>query len=129
MNSKRMTLLPSGATIAVVAIGPLLSVLLVVNSLAPHLGGGELPLALFAVLLFWSPFFFSIPAFLMQDGRDQLLPEMNGGGSVLRAFLLIPAMLQKASGIQREAIASLVGLGLGVLVALPFMTGLSSIIF
>lgn len=126
METKRLALLPTNVSVTLFAAGPALSVWMVMNYLNTHLLAGEAPFAAIAVLLFWSPFFFSIPAMVLQDARDSILPEMRGLNSVKRAFLLPAEMLKSSNGIRKETLASYIGLALGALVIAPQLAGVVS---
>jgi len=77
------------------------------------------------VLFMWSPMPISFPALLLQDARDAALPEMTGFvGSFWRSFLLIPyLMTAKESSVRVEMTASVLGVVVGLVYALPHFIG------
>lgn len=59
-----------------------------------------------AVMLLWSPLFFSIPALMLQNERDAALPlERN---FLVRGIKLLPYLLSKNSPVRAESIVSTV---------------------
>jgi hypothetical protein len=94
--------------------GPLLSML------AAGYGLGQvgvpdewLPLMLWtALVVAWSPLFFSVPALLLQDARDQILV---GEPVWRRAVGLLPGLLAAQSPVRHDQLLSLYGFMLAAL--------------
>lgn len=126
MNTQA-TLFSKNVTLPIVIIGPFLTVYLLVNQLGPTLFPGQLALALLVGLTFWSPVFFSVPAFLTQDGRDRIDNEAKGFARLKRSFTLIPKMLKKENGIQIETIASLASFTIATLLSMSYLMTLPAL--
>jgi hypothetical protein len=114
---------------ALLAVGPVVSVLgapvLLKNFTLP----GEAPLVTLVVVALWSPLFFSIPALVLADARDRALPQYNGVfGSLIRGVLLIPSMMRSQSPVKTEMRASIAGFAAAVLVAAPVLSTLPALI-
>jgi len=99
-------------------LAPLLSVLSYTHYLHRFINIHEYNIALIVILLAWSPLYFSVPAILMQDVRDETLPEMVGVlGNFTRGFLLLPAILIRRDNYAIEMLASLLGFLIALLLA------------
>lgn len=96
--------------LAVLLLGPVVTL-----AFAGRLGAGiETASVETAVMLLWSPLFFSVPALMLQHQRDAALPlERN---SLVRGIKLLPYLLSKQSPVRVETIISTV-MWLGLLVA------------
>lgn len=103
----------------VVALGPALSVLWAQSWLAGKMDSSMMSLAIVAIIIFWSPLFFSIPAFLMQDARDATLTGLRGIRRLERAFRLTPELLSRRSSVRLEMWLSILGLGFALFLAGP----------
>lgn len=57
-----------------------------------------------AVMLLWSPLFFSIPALMLQHQRDAALPGIRN--PLVRGIKLLPYLLSKQSPVRAESIVS-----------------------
>lgn len=77
-------------TIALLALGPLLSVL-ALNALVSAEAGDQGAMRA-ALVVLWCPFlFFSVPALVLQESRDQALSKWTSPAqSVMRAVILVP---------------------------------------
>lgn len=90
------------ARLGVLLLGPVVAM-----ALAARIGSGvETASIETALMLLWSPLFFSIPALLLQHDRDAALPlERN---FLVRGVKLLPYLLSKQSPIRAESIVSTV---------------------
>jgi hypothetical protein len=81
----------------------------------PYIGYGAI-----ALLIMWSPLFFSFPALLLQGGRDKLLTGWSRFPlSLVRGLLLVPvSILSPKSTIRQESFWALLGFGAAVFLAL-----------
>lgn len=114
----RGTIFGKTPTRLVLALGPLLSILLLDYAKSTSWVAGPLIVpATVAILLAWSPLFFALPALLTQDARDAALDSWRGPlGSLLRGLVLIPYLACSAhSPIRSETWLSLLGLAAAVL--------------
>lgn len=95
-------------------VGPSVSVMLVralaTEGLMPEAWVGTVAATMLALV--WSPLFCSIPALMMQDVRDEILP---GERRITRAALLVPALLAPESPVRAQQKLSLYGLAAGTL--------------
>jgi hypothetical protein len=92
------------ARLGVLALGPAVSLGLL-GLVSPTLAGSGGAYLMLALL--WSPLFFSVPALLMQNERDEALANLTGvTGSALRGLLLVPWMLLR-SNVRVEMAVSL----------------------
>jgi hypothetical protein len=88
--------------LAVILLGPVVTL-----AFAGRIGTGvETASIETAVMLLWSPLFFSIPALMLQNERDAALPlERN---FLVRGIKLLPYLLSKQSPVRAESIVSTV---------------------
>ena len=88
--------------LAVILLGPVVTL-----AFAVRIGTGvETASIETAVMLLWSPLFFSIPALMLQNERDAALPlERN---FLVRGIKLLPYLLSKQSPVRAESIVSTV---------------------
>ena len=87
--------------LAVLFLGPVVSLVL-----ASRIGSGvEKPSIETAVMLLWSPLFFSVPALLMQKERDAAFPLE--GNFLLRGMRLVPYLVSRWSPVRVESIISI----------------------
>jgi len=86
--------------LAVLAVGPFATLAFV-----PRIGSGiEVASIETALMLLWSPLFFSIPALMLQNDRDRALPgERN---AFVRGIKLLPHLLSVGSAIRSEMLVS-----------------------
>lgn len=112
-----------GPRALVLAAGPVLTIYtLTALADANALAAAPVSYYLWVALLLWSPLPFALPAVLMDLERDATLPQLAQGpaGRVVRALLLIPAMLVSPRAATRVSTAlSLAGFALAVAVAWP----------
>lgn len=81
-------------------VGPIVSL-----AFAARLGGGiERASIHTAVMLLWSPLFFSVPALLLQNERDAALPRERN--SLVRGAKLVPYLLSTRSPVRAEMLVS-----------------------
>lgn len=115
------TRVPRIVSLPVLAVGPVASVLFLMNHTGFWLQPWQLAGALAIVMSLWSPLPWSIPALMLQDSRDHALADRHGPvGTVRRAFELVPYLTcDPASPVRLEMAASLVGFAVGVIAALP----------
>jgi len=114
---------------ALLAVGPVVSVLAAPALLMNFTLPGEAPLVTLVVVALWSPFFFSIPALVLADARDRALPQYNGiFGSLIRGVLLVPSLMGAQSPVKTEMRASIAGFAAAVLVAAPVLSNLPPLI-
>lgn len=86
--------------VAVILLGPVVTLIFAGRT------GVETASVETAVMLLWSPLFFSIPALMLQNERDAALPlERN---FLVRGIKLIPYLLSKNSPVRTESIISTV---------------------
>jgi len=114
-QEKPGAILPRAITIPLLVAGPLACLQLLANAVGgPWLLSDQFALVAVLNLAVWSPLWFSIPAFLLQDARDQALPHLTGLlGTSARALLLIPhLLLSPSSPVRQEMAASLLGFSL-----------------
>jgi len=126
--------LPNIIAVPLLLAGPALTAwLLIANRtrsvLATH---GSLNIALIClVVLLWSPMFISLPTALLQFARDRALPRLGASSTfspmnLVRGVVLVPYLIVAPSSKVRLAMtASLAGWALGIVVALPYLHGLT----
>ena len=110
MTTNSMTIFQK-ATLPVLLVGPLFSMYVV----AAQAGGTYIPsdatgFVLAAILLFWSPMPFSVPALIMSTARDTYLPKE---GVLTRAIGLLPYLHRHSMDVRAQLWASLSGFLLG----------------
>ena len=76
-NKAMMVLFRRPAALLVLLLGPFMSIF-AVNTMSKSLPITEVMFIQFFVILAWSPLFFSIPAYILQDSRDKALPCEKG---------------------------------------------------
>lgn len=114
--------------LAVLGVGPLLSWAALQRWLTVDGFADEAALGALVLAVLWSPVFFGIPALLLQNERDALLPARGGPiASLIRGARLVPALLR--SRARTETVASLVGWAALVAVAAPALTRAFSLLW
>jgi hypothetical protein len=103
----------AGTRAWVLLLGPALSVIAGDAGLARIGVGDEWATLMLATMLVmaWSPLFFSVPALLLQDARDETLV---GATRWRRTVGLLPALLAQGSPVRREQLWALYGFAAGV---------------
>lgn len=89
----------------IVLLGPLLS-LAILSFYAGSLRANEVLMIQFLLILVWSPLFFSIPSYIMQEVRDSALPHDKG---VLRGIKLMGFLASRQNKDNHIFLASIVG--------------------
>lgn len=114
--------LPVVLGLTLLALGPVLSIWWLGSSWASFLPSDARVGAYIGALIVWSPLPISIPALLLQDARDQALPQYGGVlGSLIRGLLLIGHLCSSpTSRVRAEMTASI----LGFLAACVYVAGL-----
>lgn len=105
---------------AAVLFGPSLSLLFLLSIKgSTWLAPAYFHVSLVAMLLIWSPLFFSIPALILQEGRDNLLTNLSKFPlNIVRGIVLIPAsILSKNSSIKLLSAFALAGWIFGIVLA------------
>jgi hypothetical protein len=130
--------LPTTVTSLIVLVGPALCARLIIANRThavfalPH--ALTISLALVVGVL-WSPLFISIPAALMQFARDRALASMGESSSfspmnLVRGVCLVPyLMFSKNSPVRTAMCASVIGWVAGLVIAAPYLHGLSTLHF
>jgi hypothetical protein len=117
------TILPRPLTRLILLAGPLTSLLAAPHLPLPHLGTDQIRTMAWSLLvLFWSPVAVSLPAILLQNARDAVLPHWRGPArTALRGVVLIPLLLRRGSPVRVEMTLSLAGWALGWVWAWPLL--------
>lgn len=112
----------------IVLLGPLLSFIFASNYIS-SLSAKELIFTQFILVLVWSPLFFSIPAFIMQDVRDSALKGRKGLlQGFFRGFELLWFLNSKENKERYLFRASLVGWVVLIIVAFPSIMYVSELL-
>jgi hypothetical protein len=100
-------------TLLVLLAGPTLSVAAIQAGAANGTWPTEwaFTLAVTVLVVAWSPLFCSVPALLLQDHRDRILPDAT---RIERAVRILPALLAPDSPARTPQLTALAGLALGV---------------
>jgi hypothetical protein len=112
-------------SIFVVLCGPLLS-FLVLTFYSSSLKSSEVLMIQFLLILMWSPLFFSIPAYILQDSRDAALSSDKG---VVRGIKLMWFLTSSKHKENYIFIASLIGWAVLLLLAYPSIFYVFNLVF
>lgn len=110
MSTRNMTWFQR-MTLPLLSMGPLFSMYVIgAQSGGVYLPSDAAAVVLVAVLLFWSPLPFSLPALIMSTYRDEYLPKTR---ATSRAVGLLPYLHRHSVGVRAQLWASIAGFLLG----------------
>lgn len=114
------------ATVALLAVGPILSVLTVLALPATN-GGGTWPVWawLAAVLVVWSPLPISLPAVMLDTYRDSAAATLKASGKKFTGTRLLPAMIAGSASV--ATVVSLASFVIALAIAWVPLTTLANI--